>query len=281
MRSRIPPRHAPLRIRATLLVAGMLASGSAVAGHAPALDRATLWLGGYYARSDTTLGGRTADGTLDGQLHLEKDLGLNTRDGAPRARLDLLLGDSQGFSFDYYRYDRSNSRRLSRRIDYRGNIYAASARVDARLRFDFGSAAYRWWFGTGSNAFGLGLGAGYYSVDGRVSGQATVNGSTTTQATSEDREHAWAPLLQLGWRHAFNDHWRMYLDASGVKKNGGRLHGHVYNADLGVQWLPTGHLGLSAEYGINRIHLYQTHHSYDDRLKLNLDGPSVFVTLRF
>jgi len=44
--------------------------------------------------------------------------------------------------------------------------------------------------------------------------------------------------LQLGWRHAFNDQWRMYANAAGVKKNGGRLHGHIYNVDLGVAWYP-------------------------------------------
>lgn len=270
----------PHRLRPVVLLAGLLAGPAALAQPSPALDRASLWLGGYYARSDTTLTAQSPDSLLGGGINLERDLGLPDHEWTPRARLNLLLGDSQGFSFDFYRYDRSNTRQLSGRIDYRGNVYDARARVRGELRFDFGSAAYRWWFGRGNDALGVGLGAGYYSVDGRVSGQASVNG-ISGQASSRTRAHAWAPTLQLGWRHLFNTHWRLYMDASGVKKGGGRLYGHIYNADVGLQWQPTGHLGLAFEYDVNRIRLHQTHHAYRDSLDLKLDGPSVFVTFDF
>ncbi|MHB1273730.1 MAG: hypothetical protein ACYCZD_13365 [Rhodanobacter sp.] len=88
-------------------------------------------------------------------------------------------------------------------------------------------------------------------------------------------------MLQLGWRHAFSDRWRMYFDASGVKKNGGRLSGHIYNAALGTEWYPRPNLGLGAEYGYTRIVLHQHRHSYDANLDMKLHGPSVFLRLRF
>lgn len=278
-----------MRFRHHVATAGVLAAvalalatlaPAAPAQHAPPLDRASLWLGGYYATSDTTLRGSTTDGSTYGDVNLEDDLGLDKRRFTPRARLDLLVGDRQGFSFDYYRYHRSNSRYLQDSIIYDGTTYDASASAHGDLGFDFGSAAYRWWFGDGDDVFGLGLGAGYYRVKASIRGQATVNG-VSAQAQSSTDADAWAPLLQVGWRHAFNDRWRMYLDASGVKKNGGRLYGHVYNAALGVQWFPWQHFGLSLEYDLNRIRLHQRHDNYNDSLDLKLSGPSLFATWRF
>lgn len=267
-------------LRTALIASGLFVSAAAAAQHSPALDRFSLSLGGYDAKSDTTIHGATRNDALSGDVNLEDDLGFDDRDWSPRARLDVLVGDSQGFSFDYYRYHRDSAAALGRSIRYEGNTYAANARVRGDLKFDFGSAAYRWWFGDGNNAFGIGVGAGYYKVRAAVSGQASVNDMSGYARSSTD-EDAWAPLLQLGWRHAFNDHWRMYFDASGVKKNGGNLYGHIYNASLGLQWFPTDHFGISAEYGINRIRLHQKHDDYKDDLDLKLDGPSVFATFRF
>ena len=88
-------------------------------------------------------------------------------------------------------------------------------------------------------------------------------------------------MLTLGWRHAFNDQWRMYADASGVKKNGGSLDGHIWNAALGVEYFPWQNVGIGAEYGLTRIKLNQSKRNYDASLDMRLDGPSLFLRLRF
>lgn len=263
-----------------LAVSGLGWSGAAMAQHSPALDRVSVWLGGYYAQSDTALRAGTADASTRGEVNLEDDLGFDKRAWSPRLRANFLIGDSQGISVDYYRYRRDRSVALSDSITYDGVTYDAEASVRGKLGFDFGSIAYRWWIGEGNDVFGVGLGAGYYRIDAAISGEASVNGNTA-QAASSTEASAWAPLLQLGWRHAFNDRWRMYVNVSGVKKNGGHLSGHIYNAALGVQWFPTRHFGISAEYDIDRVRLHQHHATYDDSLDLRLDGPSVFATFRY
>jgi hypothetical protein len=273
-------RRSPFMHCRLLVAAGVLYSGAAVAQHSPALDRVSVWLGGYYDQSDTTLRAGTADGSTWGDVNLEDDLGFRKHSWSPRLRADFLIGDSQGLSFDYYRFRRDRSKVLRDSITYNGDTYNAEASVRGKLGFDFGSVAYRWWVGSGNDVFGVGLGAGYYKVDASIAGQASVNGNTA-QAESTTEASAWAPLLQLGWRHAFNDRWRMYVNASGVKKNGGHFYGHIYNAAIGVQWFPSEHFGVSAEYDIDRIRLHQRHETYNDSLDLRLDGPSVFATFRY
>lgn len=277
-----PPLRRPRRaLRLAALLPLALGSGLACAQQSPALDRVSLWLGGYDAHVDTTIGASDPGGRYGGNFSLENDLGFNDRKRVPRARLDFLVGDSQGFSLDYYSVNRSRSQSLARSISYAGNDYEAAATVRGKLNFDFGSASWRWWFGHGNDVFGLGLGGAYYRVHAAISGETSVNGEPVGQVSSGTSDGAWAPMLQLGWRHAFNDQWRMYADAAGVKKNGGRLSGHIVNAALGVEWLPWPHLGFGAEYGYSRVVLHQRKHAYHANLDMKLDGPSLFVHLRF
>jgi hypothetical protein len=257
------------------------ASTAALAQQSPALDRVSVWLGGYYANTDTTLGASDRSGQLNGHVNLENDLGFKDHQTAARARVDFLIGDSQGFSFDYYGLNRSRTKTLGRSISYGGNDYSAAATVRGKLDFDFGSAAYRWWFGHENDVFGVGVGGAYYRVHAGISGEASVNGESVGQASTSSNDSAWAPMLQLGWRHAFNEQWRMYFDASGVKKNGGPLNGHIYNAALGVEWFPWQNLGFGAEYGYTKIRLNQRRQNYNADLDMKLNGPSLFVRFRF
>ena len=126
----------------------------------------------------------------------------------------------------------------------------------------------------------MGLGAAYYKIRGGVTGSATLNGVTASAHTGADAD-AWAPNLQLGWRHAFNDQWRMYINASGVRKNGGNLNGHIYDAALGVEWFPWKNVGFGAEYAYTKIQLNQEKRAYDLDLDMKLNGPSAYVRFRF
>ncbi len=284
-------RHIPSPVyRRVLFVALALVSGSALADSAddtmsPALDRFSIWLGGYYADTSTTLGAGSNNVNLHGNLNLQHDLGFPSHQVEPRVRFDFLLGNSQGFSFDYYQIDQSRTKTAGTAFSFDGNNYDASASVTGRVNFDFGSASYKWWFGHESDVFGVGLGAAYYRVHAGISGEATLNGGVIGQASGQasayTTESAWAPELQLGWRHAFTNNLRMYVNASGVKKNGGNLNGHIYDGALGVEWFPWQNIGVGAEYDYTRIRLNQRHQYYGDDLAMNLNGPSLFLRLRF
>jgi hypothetical protein len=283
---------APAKLcRRLVCVALTLASGTALAdsgsdpGMSPALDRISLWLGGYYADTSTTIGAGLNRVNVNGSLNLQRDLGFPSHQVVPRVRFDFLLGDSQGFSFDYYQIDQSRSKTLGTSVGFDGNVYNASASVTGRVNFDFGSASYKWWFGHENDVFGVGLGAAYYRVHAGIEGDASLSGGVVGQASAYTSayttESAWAPDLQLGWRHAFTNDLRMYFNASGVKKNGSHLGGHIYDAALGLEWFPLHNIGVGAEYDYTRIKIDQHHNFYNDDLAMRLNGPSVFLRLRF
>lgn len=264
---------------AVVVVSGLWAVASQ-AQQSPTLDRFEVGVGSYRATSSTTLGFGLPYGIFAGSVNLEDDLGFDRRESLPRVRANLLLGDHQGLSLDYYRYSRASGRGWSRSLAWRDHSYRIDARLYGRVSFAFGSLAWRWWFGSGDDAFGLGVGASHYRASGHLQGRIRVDGDTLGDIDEDTGASAWAPLLQVGWRHAFGRRWRMYFDAAGVFKGGGKLSGHIYNASLGVKWLPLEHLGFGLEYGVNSIHIQQSHAYYDDSLDLQLYGPSAFVYLR-
>ncbi len=172
MRTR-PHRYA--KATAGLAIASLAIPGAAAhaqdsskKSQSPALDNISVWVGGYYTNNDTTIGANTGIFNTSGDVNLEDDPDFKKHKTVLRVRLDFLIGEHQGFSFDYYEVDRSHSKTLSEQINFLGNPIAASARVKGDLKFTFGSAAYKWWFGTGNDVFGVGLGAAYYKVQASI-----------------------------------------------------------------------------------------------------------------
>ncbi len=249
------------------------AAGAALADPSPALDRVSISAGAFYAEPRIQIGADTNFGRIDTP---EDKQGHTT---IPRIKADLLLGDKHGLAFDYYRYDKSYNPGLSGNGVVNGQPASGNAQLNADLRLDLAQLAYKWWLGSGNDVFGIGLGAAYYhaSIDGSASG--VLNGVTGSGSDSVS-ENAFAPLLELGWRHAFTPDLRMYAEASGIKKNGGRINGHIYGGNIGVEWFPWKNIGLVADYGVSKIKLNRDSDRSAD-LNIRLTGPSAYVKVRF
>lgn len=259
-----------------LAIAASFIAQQARADHSPALDRVSIWLGGYRADIEGYASIRNESNNLDtGEQKI-----LSGKDTLQRARLDWLLFDSQGFSVDYFRVHGDRTRSVGGSFDFNGTTYDASASVSADAQIDIGNFSYRWWFGGGDTVFGLGLGAAYYRLDASLRAQANVLGATYEQLGSYNKS-AWAPLVTLGWRTRISDDFRIYADVSGSKKNGSDLSGHIVNAAAGVEWFPFSNIGVGAEYGVTRIHLSQRDGNDEARLKLKLNGPALYLRARF
>lgn len=256
------------------LLACVLSSG-AMAAPSPALDRVSVWLGGYRASVDGKLSLSSPELGSTGEQRI-----LDTDDTVKRARVDFLIMDSQGFSIDYYRLTSQERRGVSEGFTYDGNTYDLDATVDSDTKIDLGNVSYRWWFGSGMSTFGLGVGAAYYRLDNTLSAQASLGGATA-QGLERTNESGWAPLLTLGWRTQINENFRVYADLSGSRKNGSELSGEIINAALGLEWFPWKNIGVGAEYAATRINLKRNDDGDEARLKVNLQGPAVYLRLRF
>ncbi|QDD65537.1 hypothetical protein EJD96_15905 [Herbaspirillum seropedicae] len=252
---------------------GLFTQG-AHADPSPALDRVSLSAGGYYVNPTFNVQANTRYGSAD-----SGDIDRN-RTTLPRLRAELLLGDSHGLSFDYFRYRNDYNYSTSRSFNVGGRPAILSGTANANIEVDFASLAYKWWLGKGSDVFGIGLGAGYYRAHYDLRANGVFNG-TTGSLDESDTEKTFAPLLELGWKHAFSKDLRLYAEASGVKKNWGTVTGHIYGAALGVEWYPLKNLGIGADYGITRIHIDRDGGNSQAALDVKLTGPSAYLKMRF
>lgn len=244
-------------------------------------DEWSVSLGAFRAITDTTISARAGAGGYhaDGSFNLEDDLGLDDRTPVGLVRFDRRITPDQSLSLEYFGFDRENEVGITRRIVYDGYTYEASASVRGRLDYDFGSAAWHWWFGDGATRWGLGAGVAYYRVDTLLAGEASFDGETV-QASSRSSDAAFAPMAELAWRHAFSDRLRGYATLSGVAKDGGALHGHVIEAAVGLEWFPWRRVGFALEYGQTEIRLVRDRDHWDAKLDLKLRGPSLLLRLR-
>lgn len=267
--------------RTALLSTLALAAAAAHAEPPPPLDRLSISAGAFYAKPEIDINADTKYGRIDTPTEKTSARAL------PRARADIMIGDRHGLSADYLRYDKSYNPRLAGSSVIDGVPVSGTASFDGKLKLDLAQLSYKWWFGEGNDVFGVGLGAAHYKA--RISGTATAQVQGTIGGVSQTRnltgsdstsESATAPVLELGWRHAFSPELRMFADASGVKRNGGKINGHIYRGAVGVEWFALKNVGLVLDYGIHKIDLRRDSDRNAD-LRIRLAGPSAHVKVRF
>jgi len=243
------------------------------------LDRLSISFGDFYPTVETRVAAN-GPGIMGSEVDFQRDLGLSEHRSLPAFRVDALLFDSQGLSLGGYTYSKQASARLNRDLVFDDDVFRVNAFVDAKLTLRVYHAEWRWWFAPGDNdVIGLGLGAAYYDLHGTIDAGLSINdGAVHGRGSAED--NAIAPLLTLGWRHSFNDAWRVYADVSGVRKPFGTLQGHLLNGTLGLEFMPWKNAGLAFEYSANNLDLKADKSDWEGRARLHFYGPAAYLRVR-
>lgn len=276
-----PVLSAPRTYQACLLMTAVLGT-AAHAQQSPALDRVSIAVGAFNAEPKIHAAGDTDDyGRVETP---EAKTGHTT---LPRVKADMLFGDSHGLQLDYFRYNKDYNPSFSGTSTNNGQPISGSASGHGNLKLDLAQLAYRWWLGHDADVFGIGIGAAYLHARVEANGTANFTGAigadipASVSGHGETSESAFAPLLEFGYRHAFaNPNIRFYAEASGIKKNGGNVDGHIYGGNVGIEWFPTRQVGVALDYGIQKIKLNRNS-ARNEELDLRLTGPSAYVKVRF
>jgi hypothetical protein len=269
----LPRRSARAFALMAAAISSLTISLPASAELSPALDRFSVSAGVFRTEPKLNLSLHTQYGTLQ-----SGDIGLGM-ETMPRVKADIMIFDSQGLSFDYYQYSQAYTGAIANNTNILGTelTTVGNARLDIKL--DFAKLEYKWWFGSDNTVLGLGAGAGYYKVSMIANATASIN-SSTAEANGEYIEDAIAPLLGIGVRHAINPDLRLFADASGMRRVGGKIHGDIYNAAVGVEWFPLQNVGVVLDYSMSQIELTRED-TIDTNLILKHQGPSAYVKVRF
>lgn len=269
--------HTQRSIQFAWLATTLTLAGAACAERPAALDRVSVWLGGYGMDYEATASVQN----LPGGLSVQDQKILDGNKTVQRARIDWLLFDRQGFSVDYYRLGNKGGNAIGRPITANGNTYDIGGEVRHDTKLEVGNFSYRWWLGEDHNLFGIGVGAQHYAISTRLSARANVGPLGSYDYVTKESVSGWAPLLTLGWRTQINDQWRVYADASGARYSKDDQRGSIVNAAVGVEYFPWKNVGVGAEYGVARIRYKRVEDDYTARMNVKFDGPAVFLRLRY
>ena len=275
MHARFPLTHPGARTFTLMAAAGagLLLSLPASAELSPALDRASISVGAFLADPTFNASLNSPLGRLQSG---DTSMGEETM---PRVKADLILFDSQGLSFDYYQYKRGYTGAFANNKNFGGTEVTTVGNANFDIKLDFGKLAYKWWFGSGNTVVGLGAGAAYFKIGTSTNATAAINNNSASVSDSYS-EDAVAPLLEIGVRHAISPDFRLFADASGVKKTGGTLNGEIYNASVGAEWFPVKNVGVVLDYSMSQIELRRDD-GLAENFKVKFQGPSAFVKVRF
>jgi hypothetical protein len=89
-----------------------------------------------------------------------------------------------------------------------------------------------------------------------------------------------APLVGLNYRHAFNEDWRLFADASAFKASVNDIDGHVANLSLGIEWYPWRHVGLALVYTGDELRGDLERGGFEGDLKLRSSGYQLQLRVR-
>lgn len=268
---------------ALVLVPAVLAasaSSGVLAEPIPTLDAFRIAVGGYHSDYDISV--RSDRGTIRGtDVSFRRDLGLGDRDTAVTWEAATTLFNRHQFKAFGHHYSADGQRRLTRDLQIGDEDFPVDADFNGDLRIGVHGASYTWFFhDTGSNAFGIGIGALRYDLRASLNAQALIDEIPVT-IRGRISEYAWAPMLRAEYIQLLGHSWRLHADLAAVRKPSGSVTGNAIDASVGLDWFPWRNLGLSARYRYNDIDLDLDKTRFSGNIDVRTHGPQLLAALRF
>lgn len=241
----------------------------------------------YHADNDVKLRMHPKNGSVPGShVDVKRDLGLDM-DGAEGffevGGSFAREGSSHRHKFEafHYGYDSSSSLSLSDDYQIGDDVFAEGADFEGNMEVKLLGVSYTWLFhNTDSSALGVGLGAIRYDVTAALGASSIVNGELETASAAID-EASWVPQIHGEYVKLLSDHWRVGVDASYIKKSGGKFSGDAVDLTAKLEYFPWRHVGFSLRYNYNDISLKFKKSSFTGDVDVKTRGPQLAATVRF
>lgn len=273
-----PKRAAPV---AALFAA--LAAAAPAAAQAPLRDRVQLAAGPFLAESTLAVRLAPEPGALPDNVPPGPAAGA-LRESRRTLRWDASfgVGERHALRLGGFRVDGEANGSVTRLLEDEGRSVVVDASARGDLSVQAHGASWTWWTeDAGAQAFGFGLGLVRYALRTRVEGVVVVDGGPPGAGEARYAVDAVAPVLRLEYRRALGADWRLGAELAWVRKPHGPLSGHAGEAALGIEWLPSPHLGLALRYAFADLDLRFEREAGTAGLSIRNRGPQLLASWRF
>lgn len=272
----------PTRKVSSLLSLAVLACIAPSAWAVEPLDTFSVSVGSYVNTFDTTIraDGESSDGT---EINLKRDLGLDNDNALGFVGLTWRPFEHHEFGFAYYRNDSSSTKVLEREIEFDGEIYEASATVNADFSLDTYEAYYVWWAASHEKwALGPRLGLIWYKADLGIDLQASTGGGEIDESrNSSVSADLPAPTIGGSWRWTPAEDWRISADIGYFTADINGIDADITFGRAGVEWFPWEKVGFSLNYVISNIEADASKNNFNGHAEFENSGLRIGVGYRF
>lgn len=274
-------------ILTTLLCVSFLSS-TAFAESRPGIhplltDDFTGKVGLLFANTESNL---AADGSIDSaigdNIDFQKDLGFKDTDGVFAANFNWRFTEKFHASLEYITISQDASATLNKDISWGDLDFAEGANVKADLNVDIARLFVGYSFKqTDEWELGAGLGLHLMDLEAQLSGNATINGVPTTNAT--EKKDFLAPLPNIGGygAYAFSSKLIVTGRVDWFSANTGDYDGGLLSMAADVQYQVFENIGIGAGYQYLNVDISVDTTDWFGGADYTYQGPKLYITINF
>lgn len=268
-----------MRLRMLLSIVLLAPSSRAIAD--AALDRWSIAIGAF----DNTfhIKGRV-DGSVDNEgtlIDFGERFGLDNRRSIDLYEATWRFAEHHQLELREYADERTREARLDDTIEFDGERFPAQLQLRGSAGFSVTELTYAYWWHPDSHLpWALQLGVMRLRGSLGLRGRIEVDGVGEAEGSARVSEHVDAPVIGVAFRHALNPHWRWFGETRLIRLSLGALDGHAFSTRVGVEWLPSDHLGIALQYGASAWKAERERGGFRGELEIGFRGPQLLIRLR-
>jgi len=275
--------HARPHIYLACLLALLAGSVTARAENLWPIDqRFSVQLGAFLVDTDTSVRLDGTNNNFGTEVDFDDEFGLSDQ---TRFRVDgyWRFLDRHKLRFLYFDSRQSETRNISRTIDFGDTEFPVNAIVEASVQIQIIEVAYEYSFLRRENFELSGsLGLHNLSIEAGLSGTASSNaGQGGISESSEADGNGPLPVIGLRGIWALSDHFYFDLQAQFFAIQFENFDGSLEDYKVGFVWQPFRNAGIGIAYNGFRTTLDVEETRFNGRLRFEYAGPVAFFTLAF
>ncbi len=237
-------------------------------------DAWTFQLGAFIPSVDTTAHLNSASGAIGTSVSLEDDLGFSDRKALGSFFAGARLGQRWKVEFEYFQLNRSNSRAISKTINWGDKTYPINTTVDGK----FDSTVYRL---SGGYSFvktdqaELGASLGLFVTDFKASLSASGIGGQSADTLAP------LPTIGLYGAYAFSPRWLLTGRVDYFSLNYNDYDGSLKSVSAGIDYRVTRNFGVGAGYRYVDYDLTVSKSNFNGGVRYKFSGPTVYAIASF
>jgi hypothetical protein len=263
------------------MVLCLFTASVANASEAHPLMSSKYWvnLGAFFAARDFDASASGALGDIRREIDFEKSMGLDDRPDLFNVELGWRFSQRWDLSLQHFFAERHSQVTLDETIEWEDVSYDIGANISVNSEFKVTRVFFsrRFWE---RERHSLRLGAGFHFIEASlgISGEATLDDTSTEFRTSAVSASVPVPNIGGWYRYSPSDRWLLNVRADWFSANMDDYSGGIWNVAAGANYRLTKNFGIGISYQLFEMDGTIKETAWRGKLRTRFTGPHIYLT---